>query len=297
MKSPGSKIRSFSPKAYWRECLAVLMLLLAIVFFRCERKELMAIFPQIRQADQLWIVAGLVVALGCVVAQAGIYKRSFAAIGLSLPWLHAITLFLKRNLISVFLPAGGVSALAYSPSELRKTGFNKTQVHQASGLFGFAGLLTVFLAGLPVMIYIFLHTSKFRNASVGLIAVTVLITSFILGVRSFRNKGYLYKWIEKKISSLTPFLNDLFAANVSTNKFSQAVACSMGVEACGMLHVYIAMMALGLPASFGASASAYIISVLMMVASPFLRGPASISTIFTAATRGSDTTPFNTLYK
>ena len=99
------------------------------------------------------------------------YKKSFAAIGLKFPWVDAAVLFLKRNFISVFLPAGGVSALAYSPSEIRKLAFNKTQVHQASGLFGFAGLLTVFLAGLPVMIYTIYHNSQFENSWIGLAAV------------------------------------------------------------------------------------------------------------------------------
>ncbi len=35
---------------------------------------------------------------------------------------------------------------AYFPSELRE-GFNRLQVHQASALYAFTGLLTVFIAG------------------------------------------------------------------------------------------------------------------------------------------------------
>lgn len=91
-------------------------------------------------------------------------------------------------------------------------------------------------------------------------------------VHTVKQKSFLYKWIDKKLPSFTPTINELFAANVNSKKFSGAILYSLGVELSGILHIYIAMQALGLRASFGASVTAYIIAVLMMVISPFLRG-------------------------
>ncbi|HEY1202889.1 MAG TPA: phosphatidylglycerol lysyltransferase domain-containing protein, partial [Niastella sp.] len=246
--------------------------MLAIVFFRNERKELQAIIPQLRQARVLWLLAGLTITFIYIFFEGGMYRKSFAAIGLKLKWAHAIILFLKRNFVSVFLPAGGFSSLAYSPSQIRKEGFRQPQVHQASGLFAFAGLLTVFIAGLPIVIYTVFVTSRFKNALLGLLASLFIITLIVIAVRSIKQKKRLYRWIDKKIPSFTPTLNEVFATNVNLPKFSGAVAFSIGVELCGMVHLYIAMLALGVPASFGASAAVYIISVLMRVLSPFLRG-------------------------
>src|SRR5690242_9223574 len=135
-----NSIKSFSPKVRWREILAILVILLAVIFFRNERKELYSIIPHIRQASPGWLLVALLLTACYFFFQGGMYRSCFAAIGLSLPWGYAVALFLKRNFISVFLPAGGVSALAYSPSQIRKAGFTKTQVYQASGLFGFSGL-------------------------------------------------------------------------------------------------------------------------------------------------------------
>jgi phosphatidylglycerol lysyltransferase len=266
------KPKSFSPKTYWREILAVLMLLLAIVFFRSERKELTAIIPQIRQANPLWLFVAFCITALSFLFQGGMYKQSFAAIGLSLKWGHSIALFLKRNFISVFVPGGGVSALAYLPSHIRRVGYNKMQVHQASALFGFAGLATVFIAGLPVIIFTILTRSQFKNAWIGLIVILLVIAALLSIAVSIKQKGALYKWIDKKFPSVSPALNELFAANVDTKKFYGVIGYSLGVELCGMVHVYVAMLALGLPASIGASASTYILSVVMMVISPFLRG-------------------------
>ncbi len=266
------RLNSFSPKAYWKELVAVLMLLLAIVFFRSERKEMQDIIPNIVHAQPFWLIAGISLTIVYFFLQGGMYRQSFAAIGITLKWKHAVVLFLKRNFISVFLPAGGVSALAYSPSQIRKAGINKTQVHQASALFGFTGLLTVFIAGVPVVIYAVFNSNKFNNAPWGLAALLILILCMVIVVRSIKQKGRAYRLIEMKFPSFTSTVNELFAANVDSKKMWSVVFYSLGVEVCGMLHIYIAMLALGLPFSFGASASAYIISVLLMIVSPFMRG-------------------------
>ena len=72
-----NKIKSLSPHAYWREILAVLMLLLAFMFFRSERKELFAIIPQIEQANPFWIFAGVLFTVIYFFLQGGMYRKSF----------------------------------------------------------------------------------------------------------------------------------------------------------------------------------------------------------------------------
>ncbi|MEP7257455.1 MAG: phosphatidylglycerol lysyltransferase domain-containing protein [Flavitalea sp.] len=267
-----NKLKSFSPKAYWREIIAIVMLLPAIVFFSSERKELKAIIPHLQQSSSTWLLAGFLLTLVYFFLQSGIYKKSFSAIGLKLPWMMALVLFLKRNIIGIFLPAGGVSALAYSPSQIRKAGFNKTQVYQASGLFGFSGLLTVFIVGLPVIACTFFRNNHFKNAWSGLAALALILVFLFMIVRLIRQKGKLYRWMIKKIPSAAQVLDELFSARVNTKRFTEAVLFSVGVEFSGIFHVYIAMLALGAPASFAASAAVYIIATLMMVISPFLRG-------------------------
>ncbi|WP_282456755.1 lysylphosphatidylglycerol synthase domain-containing protein [Chitinophaga sedimenti] len=269
---PGKFRRYFSPRARWREILALLVILLAIFFFRSERKELAAIGPQLQMAQQGWMLAGFTMAFICIVCQAGIYRMSFAAIGLRLPWGTAITLFLKRNFIGVFLPAGSVSALAYAPSQLRHAGFAKAQVHQGSGLFGFAGLLSTFIVGIPVIVFALLNHSIFKNVWIGLVALFAFIAGILWVARSLRGKGKLYNKIVSRFPSAGPALDEVFSANVHAARFGGAILFSLGVELSGILMLLAAMLALGHPASFGAAAMGYVVSILMMVASPFLKG-------------------------
>lgn len=259
-------------KNYWRGLLAVLMLLLAIVFFRSERKELNAIIPHIRQANAFWLLLAVLITVITYFFQAGMYRQSFAAISFPLHWWRSIELYLKRNFLGIFLPAGSVSALAYSPPQIRKAGFTKLQINQASGLFGFAGLVSVFIAGLPAIIYTLLSKGQFKNSWMGLLIVLLIITILFAAVRSFRQKSILYKWVENKFPSVGSAVFELLSAEVNGKHFTAAVLYSIGVELCGMLQIYIAMLALGLPASFAAAASTYILSVLIIIISPFLRG-------------------------
>ncbi|MBO9565772.1 MAG: DUF2156 domain-containing protein [Niastella sp.] len=269
-----SKLSAFLRRVPKKELLAVLMLVLAIIFFRSERKELRTIIPHLHKANPLWIAAGLAVTAIYIIFQAGIYRQSFRAIGLRFSWMNAILLFLKRNFISVFLPAGSISALAYTPSQIRKAGFSKTQVFQASGLFGFAGLLTVILVGLPVVTVtaFSLQRGQTGYAIAGLGVLVLLLGTLLVLTRSFSRKGKLYHWFTKKFPSATPFIDDLFSTNVHKRPYAGAILFSIGVELCGILHIYIAMLAVGMPPSWMAAAAAYIAAVLMMIVSPFLKG-------------------------
>ncbi len=249
------------------------MILLAFIFFRSERKELQEIIPQIKNADARLLFAGVATTLLYIFFQSGMYVSSFASVGLSLKWIDSIELFLKRNFLSIFLPAGGVSALAYTPSQLRKRGFNRTQIHQASGLYAFAGLFTVFLVGFPVIILFAISTNQhLKSAWIGLILVVFILAGIVWIARSLKEKGKLYSYVEKKIPGIAPLIDELFAANVNNKKYIGSILFSTGVEITGMFHIYIAMLALGFTASFSVAAIAYIVSVLLMITSPFLRG-------------------------
>ncbi|WP_315814815.1 phosphatidylglycerol lysyltransferase domain-containing protein [Paraflavitalea speifideaquila] len=171
------------------------------------------------------------------------------------------------------LPAASAHWLI-PPSQIRKAGFSKIQVYQASGLFGFASLLTVVVVGLPVVILLPFMVKQVQPGYMvgGLVIMVLLLGTLALAIRSIAQKGKLYLWLAKKFPKAMPQLDDLFSARVDLQQYTGAILFSTGVEVCGILHLYLAMLALGLPASLMAVATAYTAGVLMMVVSPFLKG-------------------------
>jgi phosphatidylglycerol lysyltransferase len=259
-------------KTYWKEILAVLLLLIGIYFLRSQRHELVSIGQQLQTARPLWIWAGVLVSGLYILLQAAMYVSSFAAVGATLPLGQGIELFLKRNFLSVFLPAGGISSLAYAPTRLQKQGLGKLQTHQASAIYAFVGLFTVFIVGFPLLVFSLMQAGNVQQSLQGLAIVVLILGVMFYIFWSLRKKGKLYVFIQNKFPKLIPSVDEIFSANISNSQFWLTVIYSLGVEFCGIAHLFIAAKALNLPASFQASALAYIISVLLMIVSPFLRG-------------------------
>lgn len=256
----------------WKQILAVLILFLAFVFFKSERHEMSMIMPTLSKANPLWIIVGILVALIYILLQALMYVSSFKAVNLDLKLIEAIHLFLKRNFLSVFLPAGGISSLAYTTPQLRRKKFDKLYIHQASAIYGFVGLLTVFLIGIPVIIYSSIIGFSSSNIWIATISLGFILFIFYYIVISFREKNKFYEFLCKRSPSFVDNINEIFQKNIDKKQVYLTIIYSTLIEFCGISHVYIAIYALGLPPSFETAALGYTLSVLLMIVSPFLRG-------------------------
>lgn len=207
-----------------------------------------------------------------VFLQGLMYVTSFKSVQLDVKLSDSVNLFLKRNLLSVFLPAGGVSSLAYLPRNIRIKGYKSSKVHQASAIYGFVGFLTVLIVGVPLILYAVSVNKAFDNSWTGIISLSVLLL-LVYGIFiSFRKKNFLYRFIEKKFPKMIGSIDEIFNNEIDKKYFWHTVLISVAIEFCGVFHLLIAMYALGVEASFTAAAISYVISILLMIVSPFLRG-------------------------
>lgn len=259
-------------KIRWQEILAVLILFLAFVFFRSERKEMSSILPELYQAKPFWIVAGILLTGVYILLQALMYMFSFRVVGVQLKLMDALELFLKRNFLSVFLPAGGISSLAFTPRQLQRKSYPKNSIHQASALYGFVGIFTVFLVGIPVVAYSAFINKNFGDSWIWLIGLGIFIAAVFWLVNSLRTKGLIYAFLEKYFPKKVSAVDEFFGGEIQKKHFYVTIFISILIEFCGIFHLLIAMYAFEVAGSFSAAAVGYTISVLLMLISPFLRG-------------------------
>jgi phosphatidylglycerol lysyltransferase len=263
-------------KFFWQFFVAIFMLAMAIFFFRDQHIELFRIQEQLGKSNPYYIGLGIALTLIYVLAQAQMYVHSFKALNKKLPLAAAVRLFLKRNLVSIFLPAGGFSSLVFFTREAEDHGISKSNIHLASTIFGFCGILSVVIVGIPVIGIALLFTHLGTAELLSFIFLLLLTGALILLIYSVAQKGKAYVWLSKMRPSLTTVLDDMIDQKVDRRQFWMTLLVSVGIELIGIVHLYISMMALGLPASWPAAIIGYMVMVVLLIASPFLRGLGTI---------------------
>jgi phosphatidylglycerol lysyltransferase len=249
---------------------------LAIWFIKHEGHELTDIKNVLFSAKWQWVLLGIGLTLLYIILQGQMYVFAFASGRNKVSLFNSIILFIKRNFISVFLPAGGVTSLAFFTSAVESKEISKAQIHLASTIYGFIGILTVVIVAIPTFIYSLVRGAVGSAELYALGAVIVLIAGLFLIFRSVMRKGAIHKIIIRLSPSSEVILNDLQNNKIDTKKFLLTIITSILIEFVGIAHLYVAMIALNFDPSLYAAALGYIISVVFLVISPFLRGLGAI---------------------
>jgi phosphatidylglycerol lysyltransferase len=253
-----------------------LFVFMAVWFIDHEKVELTNVKGILAGANIYWVLAGLGLVIFYIFIQGVMYVTSFASINTRLAIWDAIILFLKRNFISVFLPAGGVSSMAFFSSDIEKKGVTKTQVYLASYIYAFVGILSVVIVAIPAFLFVVTGGDIGTGKWYALAGAIFILLVFIFIYLNFLKKGILYTWILKVLPKAAIFVEDLSNNKVNRMQFVYTVLTSVVIEFVGIAHVYISMLALNFHPSLSSAVFAYIVVVLFLIISPFLRGLGAI---------------------
>ena len=266
----------FRNRFFGQLILAAFMIGMAAFFISHEHIEILKIREQLAESNALYVILGIAVTILYLFLQGMMYDFSFRTVGTRVPLFAAIILFLKRNLVSVFLPAGGFSSLAFFSRDIEEKGVSKSQIHLASVLFGVIGILSVIVVAIPVLSYALL-AHDLGKAELWGFAFLILLSSFLIfSLYSISVKGVVYRWISSLWPSFVGMLDDMKAQRISRGKVLATLGISICIEFIGILHLYIAMLALGYEPSLPAAIVGYVVMVILLIASPFLRGLGAI---------------------
>jgi len=273
--------RLFYNKFSWQLVLALFMIGMAAFFVREQRLELTQIQTELFNSNPLYIFLGIVLTLLYILAQGQMYIHSFKSLNKEISLGPAVKLFLKRNFISVFLPAGGFSSLVFFTKEIEDKGITKSQIHLASTLFGFCSILSVVIVAIPVLAIGMLFTNMSNAEVLGFFFLVLLTISLAFLIYSVSKKGWAYNWLSKARPSLTTILDDMVEQKINRKQVWLTLSVSVVIELLGITHLYICMLAIGLQASWAAAIIGYVVMVILLIASPFLRGLGAIEVSLT----------------
>lgn len=275
-KRKGTSFLAENDKIIRQFIFTIFFIGIGIWFIKHERSELGQVKNVIADASSFWVIYGIILALIYIGLQALMYFASFEAIQSEISFKQAVILFLKRNFVSVFLPAGGISSLAFFTKPIEKSGVKPTQIHFASILYGFVGILSVIIVAIPALIYSLFQGTAGSGEWYAFMAIVFLSVFIFCIYKSILKKGSIYRFIIKFFPSAEIFMDDFRNNKINKKKFWQIVFYSVLIEFVGIGHLYIAMIALGFAPSLSAAVMGYIVSVIFLIVSPFLRGLGAI---------------------
>lgn len=268
-------------KLITRFLFTALFIILAAWFIRHEKTELHSVSLILSGASIPWVLTGLFLVIFYIFIQGLMYMTSFASMDIRLKLWPAIILFLKRNFISVFLPAGAVSSLAFFNSEIEKKGFSKSQVYFASGIYAFVGILSVVIVAIPSFIFVISGGNTGMGKWYALGGVVLILSIAIFLYYSLLRKWKLYYLILKIYPKAEPYIGEIKNNRINRKEFIYTVLISVLIEFVGIAHVYVSMKALSFTPSLSSAIIAYIVVVIFLIISPFLRGLGAIEVSMT----------------
>ncbi len=261
--------------------IGIVIIFVAVYFFKKEIPELYQVQDTLKSANFFLVLLGVVIGFFYILLHGLMYTSGFKSIGERVSLIDAVILFVKRNFISIFLPAGGVSSLAFFTAPIEQKGIEKKKIHFASTIYGVTGVLSVLIVSIPVLLYmLFANTANSNDIHV-FIAFLLLVAGILLLIYSIIKKGFAYKFVVKVYPPFVQLLDDIKTWNPRLGVIARTVFYSVLIEFVCVFYLYVAMIALGLNPSFEAALSSYIISVLILNVSPFLRGLGAIEMTIT----------------
>ncbi len=251
--------------------LAVSMAL-AVWFVSANMGEVRQIWPLLSQSRLHWLLAGVALTGIYVWLQGLMYVFSFKAVNRKLPIDTGMSLFLRRNVASTFLPMGGLTSLVFFTKRLENQGFEKANIHVASSIYAFMGVFSVAVVALPVLAWGAFFETTGRLDWLVFVALLALVALLAWAGRSVFSEGLLYYFLVKRFPNFKSHWSVLRSEKLNHRAVWAVLWTSLGIEIVGVLHLYLAMLAVGAKVSWEAALVGYVVQVLFLTVSPFFRG-------------------------
>ncbi len=264
--------------------LGLLFVAFGIYFIKNEQAEMGKVKDALLAAEPVWVIWGLILLGAFIIVQGMMYQQSFRAIHERIRLSTGIGLFLKRNLISVFLPAGVLTnMLFFNKFVEQKEEVNRTQIYFASSIFSFCSILSAVIIGIPSLLWLLMKGSLSGAMVWGILLTSVLLIFIVYAVISLIKQGKVFHFLENKFPAFTQTLNTLFSQSFNRSKIGLVLTLSILIEIIGIAHLYISIKALGFTPSLEMAIVGYAIVLLLLMSSPFLRGVGAVEVALTYA--------------
>jgi phosphatidylglycerol lysyltransferase len=222
--------------------------------------------------------------------QGEMYVWALRSVGENVSRRLAILLYLKRNFVSVFLPVGSISSLAAFSQDIENEGITKVKMSAASAIYLVAGIVTLWVVAIPILVFTAQSQHIDGVAYVSLLVLTLLLVGVFFLVLNLKNKGKSYDLLTKYAPNIASQISQLLATPMNTKALIMVNVASLGLEIVGIMLLFVSIYAIGLDIAWLIPCLAYTIATLILYVAPIARGVGAIelSLIYVLTHNGID---------
>jgi phosphatidylglycerol lysyltransferase len=257
-------------KSVLQGIMATALIGLCLYFVRSQGSELRQAMARITHSPWQWAVLSGLISLAYIVLSSGMYVAGFAAAGSRVSLSSTLLLFLRRNVLSVILPAGGISSLAFFNRTLAQQAVTTPQHYIASAVYTVASYVSLILLAFPVLLLLRGNLMEGALAALGTL-LAVIIGGVVLW-KAWQRQHRVFRVLNRYVPFVNQVLNQLQEPTLQLRNVGWAILLSIGVELCGIAHLWLAFQAIHYPASVEIAIFGYVIATLLYAVSPFMRG-------------------------
>lgn len=258
---------------FWQYALAAFFIAAAGFFLKKEAPELAQMPSALGAARPFWVAVGLALTVLFVLVQGVMYWFSFRAVGVRASLFASVWLYLKRNLVAVFLPAGNFTSLAFFNDEVRKReGVENHKTVVAGLIHGIASFASIAVVALPVLGLLFLRGGLSVAEVLAFAGVVALIAAMLYLFFDALRGGALTLRLVRRFPGIQKTAQTLQNERIDWRAFHAVWLWSCVIEAIGIAHLYVAMQAVGGSGDWATAAIGYVIVLLWLSISPVFRG-------------------------
>ncbi|MBO9702837.1 MAG: flippase-like domain-containing protein [Sporocytophaga sp.] len=274
------KIRSWI-SSYWQILLGLLCFFFAVLFFAKSGNEIKEISSALEKANTFWIITGLLISIVYVLLQGLLYFFSFRTIQSYPAYFSMVLLYLKRFLISVILPAGGVTSLAFSTKETDAQNISSTVLIFGSSIYMFASCTSIFVFSIPAILITSLAEKDNPINPLIVIPVVIILALLVITFFSYKRQGRAYTFVNKHYPTLSRKLDEINLQKFSTKFLIYTFITSVFLDFTGISFAFSAMKALSGKGSLTMAFLSYVVVFFISMVSPFMNGLGAIEAALT----------------
>jgi phosphatidylglycerol lysyltransferase len=272
---------------YFGPVWLVFLVAVIVVYIATRWSELEDIGTVIAGIDPRWIVLSGILELLLLVLMAKMYQSLFGSLGHNVPLYSILSAYLRGLAAATVIPFGGpVSVIIFTRAMTRRDVPMNDALYASAlaSLSGFASFLIVMAPLLSLLSFTRTLPSIFLVATLvlaGLFAITIGVVAVVL------RWGRTPKWLARRVpNQIGGFIRQARSHQLTARQMSRPLLLSIGVDLCGALMLYTALVAVGQRSGILAAFTAYQVEMLFNVVTPLFQGIGITDLSITVALNG-----------